>query len=178
MCNGANLACRRDDFFKVGGYEGNLHIASGDDEFLMRKFRTHYPDGIRLIADPDAIVTTAPQHTCRSFISQRIRWAGKWRHNPDPLARITAVLVVMIQLATAVGWWAALSQVEIPLLIVLIMRHAFEGVLLLKAAGKLDIPFRLSVFLLVSVGYPVYVIVTALASFFVKPHWKGRLAIA
>ncbi len=37
MCNGANLAFRKDVFNEVSGYKGNIQIASGDDEFLMRK---------------------------------------------------------------------------------------------------------------------------------------------
>ena len=32
MCNGANLAFRKEVFAEVGGYEGNLSIPSGDDE--------------------------------------------------------------------------------------------------------------------------------------------------
>src|SRR5688572_12389412 len=46
MCNGANLAFRKEVFQQVGGYAGNEHIASGDDEFLMRKILQRYPRGI------------------------------------------------------------------------------------------------------------------------------------
>ncbi|MFM7329217.1 MAG: glycosyltransferase [Bacteroidota bacterium] len=178
MCNGANLACRKADFFMVGGYDGNIQIASGDDEFLMRKFIAHWPRGIRLMDDPAAVVTTGPQHGFRSFFSQRIRWAGKWRHNADPVARAMAVLVMMVQLATIAGWWITLSQGDVPLFITLIMRHALEGWLLMKAARKLSLPFRLPVFLIVSCGYPFYVILTGVISLFIKPHWKGRIATA
>ncbi|MBC8343602.1 MAG: glycosyltransferase, partial [Bacteroidetes bacterium] len=43
MCNGANMAFRRDVFLEVNGYAGNEHIASGDDEFLMHKMAAKYP---------------------------------------------------------------------------------------------------------------------------------------
>ena len=36
MCNGANLAFTREGFATVKGYEGNTHLASGDDHFLWK----------------------------------------------------------------------------------------------------------------------------------------------
>ena len=35
MCNGANLCFSKSTFFDVGGYEGNEHISSGYDVFLL-----------------------------------------------------------------------------------------------------------------------------------------------
>src|SRR5690554_2998749 len=37
LCNGANLAYKKDAFFKVNGFSGNENIASGDDIFLLEK---------------------------------------------------------------------------------------------------------------------------------------------
>src|SRR5688572_1499551 len=58
MCNGANLAFRKDVFFEVGGYANNLHIPSGDDEFLMRKIFQLYPKGIFFLSDSNGVVKT------------------------------------------------------------------------------------------------------------------------
>jgi biofilm PGA synthesis N-glycosyltransferase PgaC len=60
MCNGANLAFRKRIFEEVKGYEGNEHIASGDDEFLMRKIMTQYPGSVYLLSSPETIVITKP----------------------------------------------------------------------------------------------------------------------
>lgn len=57
MCNGANLAFRKDAFYEVQGYADNVHIASGDDEFLMRKIFRRYPDGIRFLNFYEAVVS-------------------------------------------------------------------------------------------------------------------------
>ena len=46
LCNGANLAFTKDVFTETGGYDGNEHIASGDDEFLMRKIEAKHIDTI------------------------------------------------------------------------------------------------------------------------------------
>jgi biofilm PGA synthesis N-glycosyltransferase PgaC len=67
LCNGANLAFTKDAFTATGGYDGNEHIASGDDEFLMRKIEAKYSNGIRFNNNPENVVTTYPQKTINSF---------------------------------------------------------------------------------------------------------------
>ena len=43
LCNGANLAYRKDTFIEVNGFNGNGNIASGDDIFLLEKITKLYP---------------------------------------------------------------------------------------------------------------------------------------
>ena len=68
MCNGANLAYRKSVFEEVNAYEDNLHIASGDDEFLMRKVQERYPAGIIFLADHRSLVSTNAQATLYDLI--------------------------------------------------------------------------------------------------------------
>ena len=49
MCNGANIAYPKKIFYQVNGFEGNINVASGDDEFLMHKIYAH---GAKRIAPP------------------------------------------------------------------------------------------------------------------------------
>ena len=60
MCNGANLAFRKGTFFEVAGYTNNLHIPSGDDEFLMRKIFKLYPHGIQFVGDGKQLSARQP----------------------------------------------------------------------------------------------------------------------
>ncbi len=39
-CSAANIAFRKEAFLEVGGYEDNLNLSSGDDEFLMQKIHS------------------------------------------------------------------------------------------------------------------------------------------
>ncbi|QIL77612.1 glycosyltransferase [Hymenobacter sp. HDW8] len=80
MCNGANLAYRREAFAAVQGFSGNEHVASGDDEFLLHKLHAAFPGSIRFLKTPRAIVRTAAPPTLRTLLAQRVRWASKWRH--------------------------------------------------------------------------------------------------
>jgi glycosyltransferase involved in cell wall biosynthesis len=94
MCNGANLAYRRTAFAEVGGFRGNEHLPSGDDEFLLHKIAARYPGGIRFVQSPDATVRTAAQPTLGALLQQRVRWASKWRHYQSRASRWLALLVL------------------------------------------------------------------------------------
>lgn len=75
ICNGANIAYRRELFFKTGGF-GKAKLASGDDEAIMRNvFKAGYK--VEFLASRRAIVRTKPVGAWRDFFKQRVRWASK-----------------------------------------------------------------------------------------------------
>lgn len=77
MCNGANLLYTKNAFYRVKGFEGIDHIASGDDMLLMEKIGKEFPGSVKYCYSQDAIVTTEPASSLKSFFQQRIRWASK-----------------------------------------------------------------------------------------------------
>jgi cellulose synthase/poly-beta-1,6-N-acetylglucosamine synthase-like glycosyltransferase len=93
MCNGANLAYRKDVFYEVNGFEGIDEIASGDDMLLMHKIQEIYPDRIGFLKSPNVIVQTSPEKTLSGFFNQRIRWASKADKYTDK--KITFVLLLV-----------------------------------------------------------------------------------
>jgi cellulose synthase/poly-beta-1,6-N-acetylglucosamine synthase-like glycosyltransferase len=93
MCNGANLAYKKEVFFKVGGFEGIDQLASGDDMLLMQKVQAQYPDEIAFLKSKEVIVNTAPAETLSDFMNQRIRWASKTGSYTDK--KIISVLLLV-----------------------------------------------------------------------------------
>ncbi|HTA61032.1 MAG TPA: glycosyltransferase, partial [Bacteroidia bacterium] len=79
VCSGANLAYRKDSFLQMNPYKNNLHIASGDDMFLLQSF-INAKLLISTIKNPCAIVYTRAEKNLSSFFSQRLRWAGKTKN--------------------------------------------------------------------------------------------------
>lgn len=77
MCNGANLAYERAAFYEVNGFEGNDHLASGDDMLLMQKIAIAYPNKIAYLKNKAAQTQTHAKSTIKAFVSQRIRWTSK-----------------------------------------------------------------------------------------------------
>jgi len=77
MCNGANIAYKKEVFYEVGQFRGIDQIASGDDMLLMYKIKQKYSGRLGYLYCHESIVTTAPMPDCKNFFNQRIRWASK-----------------------------------------------------------------------------------------------------
>lgn len=178
MCNGANLAFRKEVFLAVSGYSGNEHIASGDDEFLMRKVEAYYPKSIRFNNDRESIVSTIPQATLYDFFQQRIRWASKWKEHDSTNSKLLAVFVFMFHLAVIllpVFVW--MGDVSVYLMIVLLLIKAtVEGIFLWKVTVWLGVKWHVAAFIALQVIYSFYVVGIAVIALRKKVAWKGRVA--
>jgi poly-beta-1,6-N-acetyl-D-glucosamine synthase len=174
MCNGANLAYRRKIFMEVGGYESNEHIASGDDEFLMRKVYSKYPDGVRFMAVKDSTVTTLPQRSLRSFFRQRIRWAAKWRFNTSVYTQVLAFLIFATNVMVLLSWINLSLSFSWTLSLLLLAKLLLEAIFLSNVSRFLDQRWNWAAFIVLQFAYPFYVIITAISSLFVVISWKGR----
>ena len=96
MCNGANLGYQKSAFYEVGGFEGIDKIASGDDMLLMYKIYKKFPQKIFFLKSQDAIVSTSPMPDWKSFLNQRIRWAGKADQYDDKRIFWTLLFVYLL----------------------------------------------------------------------------------
>ncbi|GAB4379763.1 MAG: glycosyltransferase [Calditrichia bacterium] len=83
MCNGSNLAYRKQAFEEAGGYDGNLHLASGDDDLLLQNIHKKTDWKVTYSLDPDTINYTHPAPSLSAFLNQRSRWASKSLHYPS-----------------------------------------------------------------------------------------------
>jgi biofilm PGA synthesis N-glycosyltransferase PgaC len=175
VCNGANLAFRKKIFLKVKGYEDNLQIPSGDDEFLMRKIQKHYPGSIHFLNHPQAVVTTHPEPSLEGFFHQRLRWASKWRFNSSPFPKVLAVFVLLIQISFLINWIFVFTTLNMQSLFILTVKMILEAAFLLQVCRFLVIRWNWLAFFALQLIYPLYVIIIAGASFFVPFQWKNRI---
>ncbi|AHJ97032.1 hypothetical protein Hsw_1437 [Hymenobacter swuensis DY53] len=176
MCNGANLAYRRQDFYAVQGFRGNEAVASGDDEFLLHKLHAAFPGSIRFLADPQAVVQTAAQPTLRLLLRQRVRWASKWRHYQTRTPQRLAVLVLLANLTFPVGaglWAAGLVPGEIVGLSWALKLLA-DALLLGPVLGFLGRRRWLWWVPVLQLAYAPYALLTGLAGLRGSYQWKGR----
>ncbi|HRI80222.1 MAG TPA: glycosyltransferase, partial [Cyclobacteriaceae bacterium] len=171
--NAANLAFRKTAFLEVNGYKGNLHIASGDDEFLIRKVAARFPGGISFMNFSESWVSTLPMESVKDFFNQRLRWAGKWRHNTDPMSKVLAVYILTVQ------WVWLLLLVRIfwnpdSLLIIAVIKVLAEAIYFFHINRFQRTGFDGVTFLLLQIIYPFYVIFTGLFSLTGTFRWKDR----
>lgn len=176
MCNGANLCYEKKAFHDVGGFAGNDHLASGDDEFLMHKIAAKYPGGVRFLKNEKALVRTAAHDSARAFYRQRRRWASKWRFYRDWRVSALAVLVFALNLtplAALLGW--ALGWISgVVCLLVLGLKFSAEAVFLARILRFLGHQKAFRWIPLTQLLYPFYVTFFGLAAQGRGYVWKGR----
>jgi cellulose synthase/poly-beta-1,6-N-acetylglucosamine synthase-like glycosyltransferase len=174
MCNGASLAYRKTLFEGVRGYEGNEGIASGDDEFLMRKIHAQFPRGVRFLSSAAAMVETKAQENPAEFFSQRLRWAGKWKENSSFFSRALALFILISQIATLTGMVSLIFGYNTPLLVAIGVKMILEAMFLTGVCRWMKVKWSWIAFVVLQFIYPWYVIVVSIASTLFSPSWKGR----
>jgi len=176
LCNGANMAFLKSAFLEVNGYEGNLGIASGDDEFLMHKINQRYPGSIYFQAEGHSVVETRPLASLREFVDQRLRWAGKWKHSQSGISQVAAVFILLVQVSFVFLWFAPLLDwISRPFILwLIVVKMIFEFTFLYQVGTFLGVKQRPFYFLALQFLYPLYVIFIGVISLFASPVWKGR----
>jgi cellulose synthase/poly-beta-1,6-N-acetylglucosamine synthase-like glycosyltransferase len=176
MCNGANLAFPKDVFFEVGGYAGNTGVASGDDEFLMKKISRKYPGEVGYLKSKEAIVLTRPADSLPEFFHQRIRWAGKWNKHGLSANMILALFVFLTHCSILAGLILTLSgHVQVfEFAVLLSVKILLEFLLLhdiFRFAGK---KMKLLPFFACSILYSIYAVIFGILANTGTYTWKGR----
>lgn len=178
MANGANLAFEKAAFEKVDGYLNNMHIASGDDYFLIDKIAKAYPDGVGYIKSSAAVVRTRAENTFRQFIHQRVRWASKTSNNTDH--RITAILSFLLLYNVLLVLAVVLGIVYNPTIFVLVavalfIKAAVDFLYLFSVSNFFNQRYLLWSFIPAQLFYYLYIPVIGIYSHFFSYEWKGRV---
>lgn len=171
MANGANFCYLRSAFQEAEGYEGNREIASGDDEFLLKKFQRLYPGKIVFLKNRDAMVSTRVQPNLSAFLQQRIRWASKAKKQTDKslfIAQIAVMLFYLLLLASlfAFGLLTGLIPVAIKIMADLLFFTRIRDFFRFRIPLADQIITSLMQFL--------FIPVTGILSFSGSYRWKSR----
>lgn len=176
MCSGANLAYRKATFNTVNGYEGNNHIAGGDDIFLMEKISKAYKGKVRYLKSVKARVTTLPQPNWGGLLHQRQRWAAKASAYHNPFAKLVATVVFLMNFSLILFTVFSILNIFPGKLVLLgfAVKFNLDFFLMYVTAGFLKQHQKLFSYPLVSLLYPLFVTLTAFKSFFGTYTWKGN----
>jgi cellulose synthase/poly-beta-1,6-N-acetylglucosamine synthase-like glycosyltransferase len=174
ICNGANLAYRKDAFVSVNGFQEQN--SSNDDESLMNKMVERKIGKVVFAPEADAVVVTHSSNTVSAFLRQRIRWANKRGHYEDKTILLSLLglyffFVSMFFISILFFWEPQLFQ---PLVI------AFGGKVLvdyftLRSGARL---FRQGIplfhFFIAEFLHVPYIVIAAAIGQVASMQWKGR----
>ncbi len=176
MCNGANLAYKREVFYEVDGFKGIDNIASGDDMLLMHKIWKKYPGQVGYLKSKAAIVETEAAPTWKAFFNQRIRWASKATSYDDK--RIFVVLLLVYLFNCSFLALLVLSFFNIIYLYAFLVFIVLKTLIEISFVGRVSRFFNrrhlLKYFFFFQPLHIGYTIISGFLGTFGSYEWKGR----
>ena len=165
MCNACSLAFSKEWYGKC---DVLLDVPSGDDMFLLESTKklggtVHFCNSL------DAVVTIDGSKNIIDFFRQRARWTSKAPHYTDYSIIRAGVLVFTMQ-CLMVGIYI-MSFWNPALLVWLAVKYVIDMIILLPTAIRFKKTSVLAYSPVVSLYYPLYVILTALLSL-IPVGWK------
>lgn len=177
LCNGANLGFTRSGFDTVGGYNGNDHVGSGDDIYLMEKFRRYFPKEVFFIKSEAAIVQTNTVKSWKDLLAQRTRWASKMGRLPNLLAGVIGLIVLLTNTLMVVTLsYSLLVLLTIPafVLIFLVLKCLVDFLFIWPVSRFFPSRISLIYLPLLNILYPFISCWIGLKSIFGTYKWKDR----
>lgn len=176
-CNGANLAYTREIFNHVNGFDGINDLASGDDEMLLQKISSLYPDGIGFLKSKEAIVRTYAKYHLKDFIQQRIRWASKTSKyfNWKVMLMVSVIFLFNASLLIAIPLAFYYSQALNYLYLAILLKVVIDTIFFYKTLSFFNKLKLLPYSILVEFFYTFYVVIIGLLGTSRTSYiWKNR----
>lgn len=176
LCNGANLAYKKEEFHLVSGFSENNHIASGDDIFLLEKFKKRNSKRVLFIKSKDAIVITLTQDSWKDIINQRIRWASKTTKQDDNITKMLGVIVFLTNMLLIFALILCLFNPYYIIFFIgfLTIKTCIDYLLLLQTSMFFRTNIKIPYFLINTFIYPIITVIVVLKSLKGDYIWKGR----
>ena len=174
ICNGANLAYRKDAFIAIDGF--NTESSSNDDESLMNKIVHRKIGKVVFAPEADGVVTTNSSNTISTFFRQRIRWANKRGHYEDKSILFTLVGLYIFFASMLLTMVLLFREPQL----IQLFTVAFGGKILvdyftLRSGARL---FRQRIpifhFLIAEFLQVPYIVIAAAIGQIASMQWKGR----
>lgn len=175
MINGCNYSFSKSVFLAVDGFEGNLNLASGDDEFLLRKVHEHDQAKVKFLKTENALVRTEPPESLSEFLHQRRRWASKWKSHKDIMSKLSPILIFLFYFIIMFSWIeGALYGGYATLFFLFLLKSVSDYFYCLGYHQVYAKKVRFREALMLQIIYPIYAVFVGATSNFGKYTWRGR----
>ncbi len=170
VCSGSgqNLGYKKNDFFKIGGFEPVKHKESGDDMYVVQEISKL--KGAIFNYDKNSFVTTLPKNSVSSYINQRIRWSSnsKFTLFTSPLffcfllSAFTANINILISIIIS-------SNISV---ILIIIKFLLEAIVLYIGSKLFLARFSFFSYIVWSLIQPLYITLVGIGGLIGKFTWK------
>lgn len=172
MCNGANMCYQKTLFRDLNGFDSTMHIASGDDVFLMFKTWSKQNKWVGYSDSKGLSVETHAVKTLDHLINQRVRWSSKLKVYNKKFPVIVGLIVLVGHLFWLGSLLLFLMTFHLKFLVFLILKSLLDLALLYTASQHWNIkPKGMFISLIIHPFIQTYVV---MRSFVGSYEWKGR----
>jgi len=176
ICNAANLGFRKSIYEMVGGYDDNLDLSSGDDEFLMQKIFRETEFKIKFCFNRKAMTFTNPNESLTQFYQQRKRWASKGFYYFDKKIILKLILIFFYYLAIPLQFILSFYNVYFIFFAFtsVILKAIFEYKIVVIQSKNLFPKATSKYFLIAELFHIPYILISGISGIFGNYIWKGR----
>jgi poly-beta-1,6-N-acetyl-D-glucosamine synthase len=175
MCNGANLAIRKDLYLSLVEKIHN-NTPTGDDIFLLQEVKKIDVKGIVYLDRNETITYSHPTHNLRTLLNQKIRWASKSSKLSDPAMNFVGGLFIVTNIYFL---YSLICGSPKSFLIKTGFELFFLSTIYTYQFGKLKSISKTLLFVLKSfcilMIYPFYALLVAILAKTTHFEWKGRV---
>jgi cellulose synthase/poly-beta-1,6-N-acetylglucosamine synthase-like glycosyltransferase len=173
MCNGANLAFRREAWQRAQNHLVDEEL-SGDDVFLLH-FVKKIRGKILFLKAEESFIGTFPADSFRKFLDQRKRWASKSRSYADWQTILAAITVFLTNLEIIVlgGISIFIPYVKWIFIALFCIKIVIDSVLLIPFLIFSNQKKLILLIPLLSIIYPFYIAIVPVLGIFGRFGWKN-----
>ncbi len=180
MGNAANMIIKRNDFLEAHPYRENVHIAGGDDIFLIQALqkqakKIHYSNQSK------SVIQTETVNSWKNLWHQRIRWAQKSQFQPFGITQFSQILLVLFFiLLWGICIGALLKKSYVQLLLLWFYKISGEAIFIKKIFSKLPEAPTPTILQIAGSSFTQFIFIPLVAfmQFFLSVHWKDRIVRA
>lgn len=176
ICSGANLCYNKDIFQKINGFEGNNHIASGDDVFLLNKMYDYQPEKVGFLFHPEKVVITKSLNSWKKIIEQHKRWMSKTGSVNNFWLKLIGVIVWITNFWFVIGFLSLFFTLVFwkSVLLFLYSKILIDSIYLITINKKIKEKINFYTLIISNIIYPFFSILITFLWFFFGFNWKER----
>lgn len=174
LASGANLLFKQESYLNHHQLDRHIHIASGDDLFLLNDLRKSKRD-ILLITNWQLAVSTPSPPTFKEFIEQRLRWISKGNKVGDQLSNSLAIISLLFNVFFySIYLYLAYKNLWSLLIFIFCCKTIIDQIVYAPYFIKIKRFFTWLLLPVFSIIYPVYLLILLFLLFSYKTSWKDR----
>jgi len=178
-CTGQNQGYRKSLYNGVGGFSKIAEQLQGDDSLFLLLCRKTKNINVKFATSPKSFVISRPELTWKSFLKQRIRWAGDskvfWKFNIPFYITSIATFLLNVGIIIAPFIYGRTVFINSWFLNIIFIKFIAEFLLLTKGGNSFSRQFLFLNFLQWFIIQPIYIAVVSVSSILnINPKWQGR----